>query len=168
MSKKNIKKTKSIQKLDEEEKTIKTETKKLLDYSVFLNTLEYETPHAPNPPKAFDDDFFQDLKENQPETEKIDEGILLEGWLIKEGRLVKSWKKRWFVLTKNKLSYYATKEKTKLKGEVVIETCTIALSAEKKNCLVLTNMAIKETEKIKEDDEEVWFYLKKGFKTTLF
>jgi len=33
-----------------------------------------------------------------------------EGWLTKQGKVVKSWKKRWFVLKDNTLSYYKSKE----------------------------------------------------------
>ena len=36
--------------------------------------------------------------------------IVKEGWLEKESRLIKSWRKRWFVLTNNTLYSYKDKK----------------------------------------------------------
>ena len=48
------------------------------------------------------------------EKEKIvarsSEQVDKEGWLVKEGRFRKNWKKRWFVLSSNTLSYYTAKK----------------------------------------------------------
>jgi hypothetical protein len=45
--------------------------------------------------------------------------------MSKKGRKVRNWKRRWFVLKGNKLSYFAKEtEKTPL-GEINIETCIL-------------------------------------------
>jgi hypothetical protein len=34
------------------------------------------------------------------------DGVLCEGWLVKQGKLIKSWKRRWFRLDKSSIQYY--------------------------------------------------------------
>lgn len=52
------------------------------------------------------------------------EEVYKTGWLIKEGRIHKNWKKRWFVLQGSKLSYFTAKNR-KLKGTLDLETCIV-------------------------------------------
>lgn len=66
------------------------------------------------------------------------------GWLYKEGRVRKTWKRRWFVLHGSTLSYFKSPDKNdqKPKGTISLETCvlkTATLEAELKilECLVL-------------------------------
>jgi hypothetical protein len=133
-------KTKSEKIVDNEEEfksNNKTDTlKKQIDIGTLLDISDYEPLNSPNKPKNFNDEFFEEKKEL---IDKIEDGILLDGWLVKEGRLVKNWKKRWFEIKDNKLAYYTTKEKTSFKGEVILETCVIGLAGEirsdKRNCL---------------------------------
>lgn len=41
----------------------------------------------------------------------MDTKIIYEGWLIKQGGFIKTWKQRWFILRNDKnLYYYKTKE----------------------------------------------------------
>lgn len=47
--------------------------------------------------------------------------FLWAGWLLKLGRRVKSWKRRWFVLTASGLSYYAAVNGAKTKSKGAIE-----------------------------------------------
>ncbi|EFC41881.1 predicted protein [Naegleria gruberi] len=79
------------------------------------------------------------------EKEKIvarsSEQVDKEGWLVKEGRFRKNWKKRWFVLSSNTLSYYTAK-KNKLKGKIVLDGTQIIRFAKSrtddfKGCLEL-------------------------------
>lgn len=42
------------------------------------------------------------------------------GWLYKQGQKVKNWKKRWFVLKDNKLTYYAGKNDKVQKGSIAL------------------------------------------------
>lgn len=42
------------------------------------------------------------------------------GWLYKQGDKVKNWKKRWFVLKDNKLTYYAAKNDKTPKGSIAL------------------------------------------------
>lgn len=39
---------------------------------------------------------------------KLYSEIIKEGWLTKEGHIVKSWKVRWFILSKDTLLYFKT------------------------------------------------------------
>ncbi|KAG2382381.1 hypothetical protein C9374_005583 [Naegleria lovaniensis] len=71
----------------------------------------------------------------------MDAKVDKEGWLVKEGRFRKNWKKRWFVLSSNTLSYYTAK-KNKLKGKIVLDGTQIVRFAknrtdEYKGCLEL-------------------------------
>jgi len=42
------------------------------------------------------------------ETVPLGDGVLCEGWLVKQGKLIKSWKRRWFRLDKSSIQYYKT------------------------------------------------------------
>jgi hypothetical protein len=94
---------------------------------------------------------------------KIDKGTKIdrEGWLVKEGRVVKSWKKRWFILSGNTLAYYTAK-RNKIKGSIPLDTCIIRIAknrtgTEHLQCLELINTAISEnaaTTGGDEDDED--------------
>lgn len=57
--------------------------------------------------------------------------IWYEGWLQKEGRFVKSWKRRYFVLKGNKLLYYKNEQKadSELKGSMDIDGCEVRFLA---------------------------------------
>lgn len=46
--------------------------------------------------------------------------VTRSGWLYKQGDKVKNWKKRWFVLKDNKLTYYAGKGDKQLKGSIAL------------------------------------------------
>jgi hypothetical protein len=46
---------------------------------------------------------------------------ILEGWLHKKGHLFKTWKLRWFVLERYRLSYYVDDKKKQLKGTYVLD-----------------------------------------------
>lgn len=56
--------------------------------------------------------------------EETNVDIIHCGWLVKKGNFVKTWMKRWFVLTKQGLSYYRTKGESgqgqRLKGTVPV------------------------------------------------
>ncbi len=45
----------------------------------------------------------------------------MEGYLVKEGHFFLSWKKRWFVLSENKLIYYVDESKKSEKGSHIID-----------------------------------------------
>lgn len=54
--------------------------------------------------------------------------LVLEGWLEKKGSFVKSWKRRWFVLTEDKLQYFVEETQNTLKGGVDILASSEVLS----------------------------------------
>ena len=59
--------------------------------------------------------------------EVVNDGCAVhEGWCVKLGAIFKTWRRRWFVLTRTKLSYY-TKPGGKLKGTIDILTSTAAV-----------------------------------------
>ena len=45
--------------------------------------------------------------------------------MSKKGRKVRNWKKRWFVLKGNKLSYFNKEGEKNALGEINLETCMI-------------------------------------------
>jgi hypothetical protein len=49
----------------------------------------------------------------------------VEGYLYKQGAIVKNWKKRWFHLTANRLAYSEGTQSKKTKGEILIESSTV-------------------------------------------
>ena len=79
------------------------------------------------------------------------EGIVFQGELGKRGQVVKSWKRRWFILTAKKLSYYSSKPKswadaqTVQKGEVDLRGSRVSIASEmfqgKSNVFKITNSA---------------------------
>lgn len=63
-----------------------------------------------------------------------------EGFLTKQGGIVKNWKTRWFVLFKNELSYYADRTKDKPIKTLDLTDCQSCYkddSTGKKNCFCL-------------------------------
>ena len=52
-------------------------------------------------------------------------GVDKEGWLTKEGRRFKSWKRRWFRLEGSTLSYYSDRVAAKPKGSISLESCAV-------------------------------------------
>mmetsp|Transcript_17249 Transcript_17249/g.25775 ORF Transcript_17249/g.25775 Transcript_17249/m.25775 type:complete len:480 (+) Transcript_17249:81-1520(+) len=66
--------------------------------------------------------------------------VQLEGWLEKLGHVNKNWNKRYFVLSKNQLEYYADDTKQNLKGAHTIERTSKVTSeniAGRSNCFTL-------------------------------
>ncbi|XP_074648318.1 dual adapter for phosphotyrosine and 3-phosphotyrosine and 3-phosphoinositide-like isoform X2 [Tubulanus polymorphus] len=64
-----------------------------------------------------------------------------EGYLTKQGGIVKNWKTRWFVLQKNELKYYrekADKEPVKVLDLTECMACNVDHTQEKTNCFSLT------------------------------
>jgi hypothetical protein len=45
-----------------------------------------------------------------------------EGWLYKRGKIIKSWKKRWFCIKNSVLIYYLDQSKSKEKGHFDLQT----------------------------------------------
>mmetsp|Transcript_26940 Transcript_26940/g.23801 ORF Transcript_26940/g.23801 Transcript_26940/m.23801 type:complete len:122 (-) Transcript_26940:115-480(-) len=59
------------------------------------------------------------------------DNIIKEGWLTKQSKFLKEWRKRWFVLTPTHL--YSFKEEKKYKNPtevIVLKDCTTVKSAE--------------------------------------
>ena len=97
-----------------------------IDYEEFLRALHPDFNEAPNwiysDEEAKDNNSSEhsdDYNENDmrevnisPSVEEFNsDGIVKEGYMKKEGKYVKSWKNRWFVLTNNgKMSYYHDKK----------------------------------------------------------
>jgi len=67
-------------------------------------------------------------------------GIIKQGWLTKEGGKVKSWKKRWFVLTAPSTLTYHAKKGGEKKGNISLKDCGPIQEStykDKKNCFVI-------------------------------
>eukprot|EP01080_Neovahlkampfia_damariscottae_P009932 gene9932-2253_t len=77
---------------------------------------------------------------------KIDEKVYKEGWMVKEGRIHKNWKKRWFILNGPSLNYY-TARNNKSKGSIPLESCSVQIVSgndrpDGKTCLMITNNGV--------------------------
>jgi len=96
--------------------------------------------HDPNDTldqKIVDDAAKIGMSEDDVAKKIDDSGVLRKGYMQKEGKMVKSWKKRWFVLQKNgKMSYYHSRH----------DTAPIA-SFNVKNMTKLMNKSWSKTEK---------------------
>src|SRR3989338_4837337 len=88
-------------------------------------------------------------RSNQPDSDEDDDRVLMEGWIVKEGELRKSWKRRYMTLTRNKIRYYARKEgrfrkgRSRLKGTIktsdIISLSKIDVYKRHENCLALNS-----------------------------
>jgi Ran GTPase-activating protein (RanGAP) involved in mRNA processing and transport len=121
----------------------------------------------------FNDAFFEEIKKmdskrteeqgskkNESEKNikiKVDEKVYKEGYLQKEGRIRKTWKKRWFILNGPALNYY-TANNHKYKGSIPLEACQIKIidRQDGKTCLMLINNGVIEDTKNKKggDDDD--------------
>ena len=64
-------------------------------------------------------------------------GALKAGFLVKQGHVVKNWKKRWFVLRENKLEYYVDPRDKSSRGMIPLDDVTLSLTTDqagKPNC----------------------------------
>lgn len=54
--------------------------------------------------------------------------VVLQGWLDKKGRIMKTWRRRWVVLRSSKLEYFVDQDCTRKKGELILTPDTRVLS----------------------------------------
>jgi ankyrin repeat protein len=88
--------------------------------------------------------------------------IVKEGYLVKEGHIRKSWKKRWFVLRKGSLRYFASIEKLKNEtGVINLENAELENAPEKKNfCFAITDISKNKKyyiQAMSEQDKNEWY-----------
>ena len=57
-------------------------------------------------------------QQQQTELQQQQQGIIKSGWLIKQGGVVKSWLRRWFVIRGDKMFYYTSDDESKLLGSI--------------------------------------------------
>mmetsp|Transcript_25198 Transcript_25198/g.30502 ORF Transcript_25198/g.30502 Transcript_25198/m.30502 type:complete len:168 (-) Transcript_25198:760-1263(-) len=62
-------------------------------------------------------------RSSSPASSALD--VIKEGWLMKQGGAVKTWKKRWFSLSGARLAYYDTDKK--YKGDLFIHNAVLTL-----------------------------------------
>ncbi|EGC32816.1 hypothetical protein DICPUDRAFT_8073, partial [Dictyostelium purpureum] len=60
-----------------------------------------------------------------------------KGWLTKQGGRIKTWKKRWFILTANCLLYYKTPQDQEPCGIIPLENVVVTVVLQKKFCFML-------------------------------
>ena len=76
-----------------------------------------------------------------------------EGWLSKESKKIKSWKKRWFVLNKNRLNYYRTPG-SNLLGSIDLSNATEINIIKSKNNSFEINIPDIRTYRFKSESQE--------------
>jgi serine/threonine protein kinase len=87
-----------------------------------------------------------------------------EGHLIKEGHIIRSWKRRWFILKGNTLFYFTTRECLKLAGLIRLIHTEILAAPEKQReyCFKIRPLNLKPTQKpyfvcaTKQQDYDEW------------
>eukprot|EP00455_Lapot_gusevi_P003117 TRINITY_DN11291_c0_g1_i2.p1 TRINITY_DN11291_c0_g1~~TRINITY_DN11291_c0_g1_i2.p1 ORF type:complete len:479 (-),score=81.73 TRINITY_DN11291_c0_g1_i2:116-1552(-) len=93
--------------------------------------------------------------------------ISKQGWVYKEGSVVRNWKKRWFVLWDDRIDYYSRREDAEPKGTIQLETCEIspvmARAGVERDCLELL-MKKRKWHFVAEtnDENEQWFWVIKN------
>jgi len=72
-------------------------------------------------------DFFESLsaKKGLPKKDKILQNAVKEGWLTKQGGVVRSWQRRYCVLKDNLLFYFKAQEDDTPKGCIPLRGCTV-------------------------------------------
>jgi predicted ester cyclase len=83
----------------------------------------------------------------------------MEGYLLKKGHILHTWKKRWMVLTEDCLEYYTDENKVTMKGMIVFDTMTAVESLREENSfrfLVQTASSVLEMEAANEIERLKW------------
>lgn len=92
-------------------KQMNTTEELVINHSI-VNTLDKKTPIqlaiSSELPEEIKKKILVLLKTYSGTMKKTYSQIIKEGYLIKEGHIVKNWKTRWFILYKDKLIYYKT------------------------------------------------------------
>jgi hypothetical protein len=88
-----------------------------VDFLSFLHLLMMKFDHLQVTVSVISE-IIMDLKD-----EMVD-GVLRKGYMFKKGHRVHSWKRRFFILTRQSLSYYESRGKPLLKGTIVINNNT--------------------------------------------
>eukprot|EP00118_Oscarella_pearsei_P001354 m.7242 g.7242 ORF g.7242 m.7242 type:complete len:269 (+) comp18093_c0_seq1:14-820(+) len=71
----------------------------------------------------YDEPDFGLRKKAPPQPE--DDEIMKDGYLQKAGRIFKGWKRRWFILTKDRLLYYKNEASNRSSGEINLQQITV-------------------------------------------
>ncbi len=85
-------------------------------------------------------DKYQGTSVSTKETPNVDidpASVTKEGWLIKQGHVVKNWKQRWFVLANSELSYFKTKDDSKAAGVIDLAAAEVRVSGLREHCMEL-------------------------------
>lgn len=89
-----------------------------------LTTTQFLTSKSDSNKQGFDQDDYYQINENPAYTnnniqqELVSGPVHMEGWLVKQGHIVKSWKRRWFILDNQFLRYYKKEDDIKCLGEL--------------------------------------------------
>eukprot|EP00298_Acanthocystis_sp_HF-20_P012494 c19917_g3_i2.p1 GENE.c19917_g3_i2~~c19917_g3_i2.p1 ORF type:complete len:638 (+),score=323.69 c19917_g3_i2:48-1961(+) len=102
--------------LEEKLEGLKTIVKHVVDSAQLQEAVKLKTK-PPKPPS----DLELALRHMQ-------EFVNKEGWMEKEGRLWKSWKKRWFVLKCTSIYYYEAEDLKSLKGQLSLDSENISVT----------------------------------------
>jgi hypothetical protein len=80
----------------------------------------------------------------------MDSQIVQQGWLTKQGRIVKNWKRRYFVLSNDKLVYYADAERKQIKGFLNLFQSTICHFKDRQHlfCVITQNRELKKYKRV--------------------
>lgn len=144
-----------------------------IEFKDLLNLGQFDIDRRETTGLDFNDSFFEEIKKKEVQKDesqfvkkieseknikiKVDEKVYKEGPLIKEGRIRKNWKKRWFILNGPALNYYTSSNQ--IKGSIPLEACQIKIvdRPDGKRCLMLINNGVIEEVKkpgAKDDDDD--------------
>lgn len=109
----------------------KNQTNALADEKTFVRTM-LEFDKDTNLSEDIIKKVFHGIKSKPLQVvEEAPELSILSGWLWKLGGHMKSWQRRWFVLTEDKLLYYTAPERTQRKGIIALENVSVRRTSDR-------------------------------------
>ncbi|KAN0023237.1 hypothetical protein ACTFIU_011404 [Dictyostelium citrinum] len=92
-------------------------------------------------PPDFMENLYDKIVTNEIKMERdgnqANQHVEKKGWLTKQGGRIKTWKKRWFILTANCLLYYKTPQDHEPCGIIPLENVVVTIDPQKKFCFML-------------------------------